>query len=123
MTERLAYYQQRNLEFGEAEAPIKNWLQIKHEIMSLHSPAGPRRRRKRTHATDVHPLSPAVLSAAISLAAQSPAVDEGGKTPCFDVCALVCDPLSKGEYVPAFGSESEREPFVREVEKRLGTAL
>ena len=61
MTERLAYYQQRNLEFGEAEAPIKNWLQIKHEIMSLHSPAGLRRRRKRTHATGVHPLSPAVL--------------------------------------------------------------
>ena len=97
MTERLAYYQQRNLEFGEAEAPIKNWLQIKHEIMSLHSPAGPRRRRKRTHATDVHPLSPAVLSAAISLAAQSPAVDEGGKTPCFGVSAAVCDFSQRAE--------------------------
>ena len=33
------------------------------------------------------------------------------------VC-LVCDPLSKAECVPAFGNESEREPFVREVEKR-----
>ena len=42
------------------------------------------------------------------------------------VC-LVCDPLSKAECVPAFGNESEREPFVREVEnrneKRLGIKL
>ena len=37
---------------------------------------------------------------------------------CFAVCALVCDPLSRAECVPTFGSESEREPFVREVEKR-----
>ena len=47
--------------------------------------------------------------------------------PCFGVCALVCDPLSKGECVPAFTRESERGPFVREVEnrdeKRFGTAL
>ena len=39
----------------------------------------------------------------------------------------VCDPLSKGECVPTFGSESERRPFVREVEnrnkKRFETAL
>ena len=47
--------------------------------------------------------------------------------PCFAVCALVCDPSPKAEYVPTFGSESERGPFVREVEKcdekRFGTAL
>ena len=47
--------------------------------------------------------------------------------PCFAVCALVCDLSPKGECVPAFGSESERRPFVREVEKRdekrFGTAL
>ena len=47
--------------------------------------------------------------------------------PCFAVCALVCDPLSKSEGVPTFGSESERGPFVGEVEnrdeKRSGTAL
>ena len=47
--------------------------------------------------------------------------------PCFAVCALVCDLSPKGECVPAFGSESERGPFVREVEKRdekrFGTAL
>ena len=37
--------------------------------------------------------------------------------PCFGVCALVCDFSLKGECVPAFGSESKRGPFVREVEK------
>ena len=49
------------------------------------------------------------------------------KRPCFGVCALVCDFSLKGECVPAFGSESKRGPFVREVEnrdeKRFGTAL
>ena len=44
--------------------------------------------------------------------------------PCFGVQAAVCDPLSKGECVPAFTRESERGPFVREAEKcdekRLG---
>ena len=47
--------------------------------------------------------------------------------PCFGVQAAVCDPLSKGECVPAFTRESERGPFVRGVEKcakkRFGTAL
>ena len=38
--------------------------------------------------------------------------------PCFGVQAAVCDPLSKGECVPAFTRESERGPFVGEVEKR-----
>ena len=46
---------------------------------------------------------------------------------CFAVCALVCDFSPKGEGVPAFACESERGPFVREVEKRdekrFGTAL
>ena len=49
------------------------------------------------------------------------------KHPCFGVCALVCDFSLKGECVPAFGSESKRGAFVREVEnrdeKRFGTAL
>ena len=30
----------------------------------------------------------------------------------------MCDLVGEGECVPAFGSESERGPFVREVEKR-----
>ena len=46
---------------------------------------------------------------------------------CFTVCAVVCDPLSRAECVPAFTRESERGPFVREAEKcdemRFGTAL
>ena len=48
-------------------------------------------------------------------------------SPCFAVCALVCDLLSKAEGVPIFARESERGPFVREVEnrdkKRFETAL
>ena len=46
---------------------------------------------------------------------------------CFAVCALVCDFSPKAEGVPAFACESERGPFVGEVEKRdekrSGTAL
>ena len=46
---------------------------------------------------------------------------------CFAVCAVVCDPLSRAECVPAFTRESERGSFVREAEKcdemRFGTAL
>ena len=38
--------------------------------------------------------------------------------PCFAVWAVVCDPSPKAECVPAFSRESERRPFVREVEKR-----
>ena len=30
----------------------------------------------------------------------------------------MCDLVGEGECVPAFGSESERGPFVKEVEKR-----
>ena len=47
--------------------------------------------------------------------------------PCFAVWAVVCDPSPKAECVPAFTRESERGPFVREVENRdekwFGTAL
>ena len=50
-----------------------------------------------------------------------------GKTPCFAVCAAVCDFSLKAECVHPFVRESERGPFVREVEKRdekrFGTAL
>ena len=46
---------------------------------------------KRTHATGVHPLLPAVLAVAISLAAQDRAVAGGGKAPvsaCGPLCAI-----------------------------------
>ena len=56
-----------------------------------------------------------------------PRCGRGREGPCFAVCAAVCDPSPKAECVPAFTRESERGPFVREVEKwdekRLGTAL
>ena len=64
-----------------------------HQVANRsRSPAGPRRRRKRTHAIGVHPLPPAVLSVAISLAAQDRAVAEGGKarvSPCEPLCAIL----------------------------------
>ena len=52
-----------------------------------------------------------------------PHCGRGREGPCFAVCALVCNPLSEAEGVPIFARESEQRPFVREVEKRLGTAL
>ena len=49
------------------------------------------------------------------------------ESPCFAVCALVCDFSPKAECVPAFTRESKCGPFVRDVEKRdekrFGTAL
>ena len=47
-----------------------------------------------------------------------PCCGRGRDGPCFALCALVCDPVGEGECVPAFTRESERGPFVREVEKR-----
>ena len=56
-----------------------------------------------------------------------PCCGRGREGPCFGVCAIVCDLSRKAECVPAFTRESERGPFVREVEnrdeKRSGTAL
>ena len=56
-----------------------------------------------------------------------PHCGRGREGPRFAVCAVVCDPLSRAECVPTFARESERGPFVREVENRdekwLGTAL
>ncbi len=88
-------------------------------MIRSRSPAGPRRRRKRTHAIGVHPLPPAVLSVTISLATQSHAVSAERKAPCFGACALVCDLSLKAECVPAFACKSERGPFVREVENAM----
>ena len=71
----------------------------------------------------VHPLEMVVLFGAISLAVKSRTAADGGDTPCFAVCALVCDPVGEGERVPAFTRESKRGPFVGEVEKRLGDKI
>ena len=100
---------------------------INSALIESCSPAGPRRRRKRTHAIGVHPLPPAFLLVTISLAAQSPAVAKGGKAPvsaCEPLCAIL---LRKPSVLPTFACESKRGPFVREVEKcdekRFGTEL
>ena len=56
-----------------------------------------------------------------------PCCGRGREGPCFGVWAVVCDLSPRAKCVPAFTCESERGPFVREVEKRdekrLGTAL
>ena len=111
-----------------AESMVTNAHHIINSALAgSRSPAGPRHRRKRTHAIGMHPFSPVVLSVAILPAAQDRAVAGGREGPCFAVCALVCDPLSRAECVPTFARESKRGPFVREVEKRdenrFGTAL
>ena len=49
-----------------------------------------------------------------------PRCGRGREGPCFAVCALVCDLSPRAECVPTFTRESERGPFVGEVEKRLG---
>ena len=62
-----------------------------------------------------------------STGSSGPCCGRGREGPCFTVCALVCDFSPKAECVPVFTRESERGPFVREVEKwdekRLGPAL
>ena len=56
-----------------------------------------------------------------------PHCGRGREGPCFAVCALVCDFSQRAECVLNFKYESERGPFVREVEnrdkKRFETAL
>ena len=47
-----------------------------------------------------------------------PCCGRGREGPCFTLWAAMCDLSPKGECVPAFTCESERGPFVREVEKR-----
>ena len=42
----------------------------------------------------------------------------GREGPCFGVCALVCDFSQRAECVLGFRCESERGPFVREIEER-----
>ena len=56
---------------------------------------------------------------AISLAAQSRTVAEGG-TPPVSPCELLCAILRAKTGVLAFAREIKCEPFVREVEKRNG---
>ena len=56
-----------------------------------------------------------------------PHCGRGRECPCFAVCALVCNPLSRAECVSTFRCESERGTFVGDIEKRdekrFGTAL
>ena len=69
-------------------------------LTGSRSPAGPRHRRKRTHAIGVHPFSPVVLSVAILPAAQDRAVAGGGKapvSPCEPLCAIL---LAKASVYP-----------------------
>ena len=75
-----------------AESMVTNAHHVTNSALTgSRSPAGPRHRRKRTHAIGVHPFSPVVLSMAILPAAQDRAVAGGGKapvSPCVPLCAI-----------------------------------
>ena len=76
-----------------AESMVTNAHHVTNSALTgSRSPAGPRHRRKRTHAIGVHPFSPVVLSVAILPAAQDRAVAGGGKapvSPCGPLCAIL----------------------------------
>ena len=46
-----------------------------------------------------------------------PRCGRGREGPCFAVCAVVCDPLSRAECVPTFARESDRGVLVPETSK------
>ena len=125
-----------------AESKVTNAHHIIHSALTgSRSPAGPRRlgRATRISASLFRRLSVSFRSASrprhksgkVCRSDTRPGDvceraerSEGSDTtpirnaPCFAVCAVVCDLLSRAECVPAFTRESERGPFVREVEKR-----
>ena len=84
-----------------AESMVTNAHHVTNSALTgSRSPAGPRHRRKRTHAIGVHPFSPVVLSVAILPAAQDCAVAGGGKapvSPCEPLCAIL---LAKASVYP-----------------------
>ena len=82
------------------------------------SPAGLRRRRKRTHAIRRASAFSGCSFGGDFTSSSRPCCGRGREGPCFAVWAAVCDPSPKAECVPAFTRESERGPFVREIEER-----
>ena len=72
--------------------PVCNrFYRLDRYAKELRSPAGPRRRRKRTHAIGVHPLPSAVLFVWYLMATQAPAVTATWKAPvsaCGPLCAI-----------------------------------
>ena len=134
-----------------AESRVTNVHHIIHSALTgSRSPAGPRRlgtatrisaslsRRLSAFFGSTHDQAPKAAKFAVLIpghagfpkrAERSEGSDTTPpkNTTCFAVCALVCDFSPKAECVPAFTRESERGPFVREVEqrdeKRFGTAL
>jgi len=102
------------IKFAFAQQKIKNepahgliiFFIIDTIATGSRSPAGPRHRRKRTHAIGVHPFSPVVLSVAILPAAQDRAVAGGGKapvSPCVPLCAIL---LRKPSVYPLLGAKA-----------------
>ena len=70
----------------------------------------------------MHPLSPAILSVAISLAAQSRAVDEGGKAPvsaCKPLCAIL---LAKASVYPLSPAKANVDRFAGHCDKNFFAA-
>ena len=105
-----------------AESMVTNAHHVTNSALTgSRSPAGPRHRRKRTHAIGVHPFSPVVLSVAILPAAQDRAVAGGGKapvSPCDPLCAIL---LAKASVYPPQSLETNVAAFVPEVLKTVVT--
>ena len=128
-------------DYSEALQTETENLNISRRTTGSRSPAGPRRlgtatrisaslsRRLSAFFGSTHDQAPkaakfAVLNPGHAGFPKRVERSEGSNSapirnaPCFAVCAVVCDPMSKGEYVPAFTRESERGPFARKDEKR-----
>ena len=96
---------------------------INSALTGSRSPAGPRHRRKRTHAIGVHPFSPVVLSVAILPAAQSRAVAGGGKAPvsaCKPLCAIF---LRKPSVYPLSGVRANVSRLCEKLKSAMRSGL
>ena len=126
-----------------AESRVTNAYHIIHGALTeSRSPAGPRRLGAATHISasllrrlsaffgstpnqDPKAAKFAVLSPGHAGFPKRVKQSEGSNSapirnaPCFAVCALVCNPLSRAECVPIFTRESKRGPFVPEVLKSV----
>ena len=111
-----------------AESRVANAHHIINSALTgSRSPARPRRRRK----ADARHRRASTFSGCSfsddSAGSSRPCCGRGRKAPCFGVCAVVCDSLRRAGCVLPFVRESNRGPFVSEVEKRdekrFGAAL
>ena len=95
--------------------------QLRQKRKRSRSPAGPRCRRKRTHAVGRASTFSGYSSGGNFAGSTRPCCGRGREGHCFGVRAAVCDFSPKAECVPTFARESERGAFVPEVLKTVWT--